>query len=259
VWGSGFTPLCFVADDVAVEPAKGLGNSFRFERNQDGRPLRLVGLNSGRAWEYNDGPSDPLGPDRAVWAPLLGSYQLSMYGAPGPVLQLRRLRGWLYLGKDRIVAEGAPGVLFTSTGETLDLRPDAMRYLGGPITRTSEPRADAAAAAEARARELAALLAAGELDALLEAGTQELREAGVGEIASAWRQLEASWGPHRTFGRADVVSLGDSTRVDLATLFAGVGWTVGLTFDAQLQLAGVGFWPPASWWLSDPQALASLP
>ena len=46
---------------------------YRFVRDKEDRPLRLVRLRDGEVMDYNDGPTDAPGPDKASWERYVGA------------------------------------------------------------------------------------------------------------------------------------------------------------------------------------------
>jgi CubicO group peptidase (beta-lactamase class C family) len=107
----------------------------RFVRRSDGRPDRIILVNGGDELDYNDGPTDPPGPDRADWSGYEGEYRYVVWGQDTTTNRVHRKNGYLYFN-DLKVEEYRPGLLFTSTGEALDLRGPILTWRNVKLWRT---------------------------------------------------------------------------------------------------------------------------
>lgn len=72
--------------------------------------------------DYNEGPDDPNGPDRASWARYLGKYRIYQWGKPSLDVVVEGRNGYLFINGVKLVVEREPGLFFTSDGETVDFR-----------------------------------------------------------------------------------------------------------------------------------------
>jgi hypothetical protein len=77
---------------------------------------------SEKGLDYNDGPRDGVGPNKADWEPFVGSYQILQWGKRAQLLSVHRKNGYLYLGDIRLIIEAEPGLFFTCDGEAVDFR-----------------------------------------------------------------------------------------------------------------------------------------
>jgi CubicO group peptidase (beta-lactamase class C family) len=72
--------------------------------------------------DYNDGPHDPIGPNKPAWEGFVGEYQVYTWGQPSQKMTVHRKNGYLYLDDHRLVVELEPGLFFTCEGEAVDFR-----------------------------------------------------------------------------------------------------------------------------------------
>lgn len=72
--------------------------------------------------DYNEGPNDPKGPDRAEWSKYAGKYQIYQWGKPSLDVLIERRNGYLFINGVKLVVEREPGLFFTSDGEAVDFR-----------------------------------------------------------------------------------------------------------------------------------------
>jgi CubicO group peptidase (beta-lactamase class C family) len=72
--------------------------------------------------DYNDGPHDPVGPDKPAWEGFVGEYQIYAWGQPDGKKTVHRKNGYLYLDDVRLVVELEPGLFFAPDGEAVDFR-----------------------------------------------------------------------------------------------------------------------------------------
>ena len=96
---------------------------FKFILDNNGEPKYVVQCSSGTYLDYNEGPSDPEGPDKPEWNKYIGSYEYTIYGIPATekLLRVSKKNGYLYLDNLKLT-EHLPRLFFSSTGEALDLR-----------------------------------------------------------------------------------------------------------------------------------------
>lgn len=139
VAGSGFSRLCLVSVDAseitAVEPDRGFAKAYRFDLDTQGRPRRLVDLNSGLMHDYNGGPLDPPNPNLGTWRSWRGDYEYSIRDIQTIRVSLAERNGQLYFEGMQIVAMTEAGLFFTSTGEALDLRGPVKTWRNIPLRR----------------------------------------------------------------------------------------------------------------------------
>lgn len=85
--------------------------------------------------DYNDGPNDVPGPNKAQWRTYEGKYRLHFWGKPAYEVIVHRQNGYLYLNGLRLVDEYQPGLFFTSDGEAVDFRSDRPTWRSVPLRR----------------------------------------------------------------------------------------------------------------------------
>jgi hypothetical protein len=88
-----------------------------------GEPAHLECFVGETSLDYNDGPHDAAGPDKASWMPFEGDYHIDQWGSLSEQVKVHRKNGWLYVNDIRLVVELEPGLFFTSDGEAVDFRP----------------------------------------------------------------------------------------------------------------------------------------
>jgi len=116
------TPISFTSGTEAFIKEKDGSTTFiRFVFTDNGTPYYIIKLNDGVTFDYNDGPNDKRGPDKKKWQEYIGQYSLPIWGQKVEVLNVSKKNGYLYLDRLRL-EEYQPGLLFSSTGEALDLR-----------------------------------------------------------------------------------------------------------------------------------------
>jgi hypothetical protein len=81
---------------------------------------------NGDSFDYNDGPSDAVGPISVEFDHLLGGYAMSKWGKL-TVMMLTKKNGYLYLDNLRL-QQHVSGLFFTGDGEALDLRPRVATF-----------------------------------------------------------------------------------------------------------------------------------
>lgn len=94
---------------------------FKFILDNNGEPKYVVKCFSGIYIDYNEGPSDPEGPDKPEWNKYIGRYEYTIYGTRKNTLRVSKKNGYLYLDNLKL-KEYLPGLFFSTTGEALDLR-----------------------------------------------------------------------------------------------------------------------------------------
>ncbi len=136
--GEQFLPLHFTSRDNAYLDLDGRRISLRFVRDSHARPSYLVVDDSGQTADYNDGPNDPPGPDKAEWSRHEGSYRYSIWSQRTGTLRVHRKNGYLYLDDLRL-SEYRPGLFFSRTGEALDLRGETPTWRNIKLHRQAAP------------------------------------------------------------------------------------------------------------------------
>jgi CubicO group peptidase (beta-lactamase class C family) len=85
--------------------------------------------------DYNDGPNDAPGPNKAQWRAYEGKYWLHFWSRPVHEVIVHRQNGYLYLNGLRLVDELEPGLFFTSDGEAVDFRSHRPTWRSVPLRR----------------------------------------------------------------------------------------------------------------------------
>jgi len=120
--GTSLIPLTFYAENEAVLSRDGYKDRYRFILDDQGYPDYMVKLNGGLTWDYNEGPSDPTGPDSTHWDQYIGNYRVLIGGRPLASASLEKKNGYLYLSymnrRDRL-EEVEEGVFRNCNGEIL--------------------------------------------------------------------------------------------------------------------------------------------
>jgi hypothetical protein len=116
-----FKPFTFVSEDVAVAEYGGEPFYYKFARGPQDAPARLIRLYDATVLDFNEGPNDVLGPDRAEWRQYEGEYRYGVFGTPSGSVEVSRRNGYLYLDHMKL-SEHEPGLFFTANGEALDFR-----------------------------------------------------------------------------------------------------------------------------------------
>lgn len=147
-WSKKPLPLSFTSEHTCFTVVNGRIIQYRFATDNTGAPLRLVCLANGQVYDYNDGPYDPPGPCVSDWRAHMGTYMALILGAVPQVARVIRRRGYLSLRlitsrTELRLSEHQPGLFFTTSGEALEFRDNAL-VLGGityaRITRGTELR-----------------------------------------------------------------------------------------------------------------------
>lgn len=245
-----FVPLCFIDENTLVDPTRGLANSYRLEREPGGRPKRLVGLNTGAVYDYNDGPGVALQPLPARWRGLLGTYSARWWGAISEHFVLREHQGHLYFDDYRLVAEPEQGLFFASNGEALDLRSQPPRWRSIALRKVRAPL-DAArrGAVAARAAALFEHLRLGESEAFLDETSTELRQLLAQTLPGLLMQSRSEFGRASPPSQIYVESLGVDSRAILFVPFERETRRIDLIIDGEGRASGLWFQrTPRSWW-----------
>lgn len=85
--------------------------------------------------DYNDGPNDPPGPNKAQWRAYEGKYWLNFWRRPAYEVIVHRQNGYLYLNGLRLVEEFKPGLFFTGDGEAVDFNGARPTWHSVPLRR----------------------------------------------------------------------------------------------------------------------------
>lgn len=110
---------------------------LRFSGGTSGQPKYISKVHRGETYDYNDGPSDPTGPNREEWSKYEGRYEVIKYGKPVDVAIVSVRNGYLYLDSWKLT-EHLQGLFFTAHGEALDFRGDNVTYRNTPLVRMSD-------------------------------------------------------------------------------------------------------------------------
>jgi hypothetical protein len=124
--GDQFYPFVFTsfADAHTDE-----GQHYRFVFTPDRCPSYIISLNDGGTWDYNGGPADKPGPNRPEWQQIVGDYAVKLSGRAIAASKIYVENGYLYvsyMNQNLRLDEYQPGLFFTSTGETLDMRDEPV-------------------------------------------------------------------------------------------------------------------------------------
>ena len=92
------------------------------------------GLLYGASFDFNDRDGEPPAAIDQAYDRFLGEYRVIQWGVPIMTVSLTKANGRLYLGPIRLV-EHAPGLLFSATGEALDLTRDVPTFRNIPLHR----------------------------------------------------------------------------------------------------------------------------
>jgi len=130
----------FISDSNAflVQPSSATAH-LRFFFAADGSPSFKVVIESGAAYDYNDGPNDGPGPGKPEWDRYVGKYAYMTWGQLERSIEVHRKNGYLYCDQLRL-AEYMPGLFFSTTGEALDLRGDVPTWRNIRLVKKGEPQ-----------------------------------------------------------------------------------------------------------------------
>jgi len=135
-------PLFFSTTDHAYVKSAGSIIRYRFDTDGNGAPARVVCLNNGTVYDYNDGPHDRPGPGIREWRSYTGTYLARGLGWTPLIARVCRRNGHLYLrlqvsasGLALKLSEHGSGLFFTSSGEAVDFGKDAVVFAGVTFAR----------------------------------------------------------------------------------------------------------------------------
>jgi CubicO group peptidase (beta-lactamase class C family) len=127
--GDTVSPIRFVSpDELVVADAQGDAVLYRYIPASAFAPAHLECWIGEKCLDYNDGALDAPGPDEPAWTPYLGTFRIERWSKPADQMVIQRRNGYLYLNDTRLIAEGEPGLFFTSDGEAVDFRHDAPTW-----------------------------------------------------------------------------------------------------------------------------------
>ena len=113
-------PFTFYSEEGDVYIDFGGSNFYcKFVPGPDGSPGRFISLHEGQHLDYNDGPEDPPGPDRAEWDLYVGEYRSFSYGQHAGTYKIHKKNGYLWIDYMKL-KEYRKGIFFTAHGECLD-------------------------------------------------------------------------------------------------------------------------------------------
>ncbi len=136
--GDKTCPLIPISENEAYyETGRGFITLLRFVESTLGAARYVVKVHRGETYDYNDGPADPVGPDRAEWSKYTGEYKLMRYGRAVDMVKVSVKNGYLYLDSWEL-KEYLPGLFFTAHGEALDLRGDEATYRNIRLRKVSD-------------------------------------------------------------------------------------------------------------------------
>jgi len=78
--------------------------------------------------DFNSGPDDPPGPDKAEWTRYVGRYAVYQWGVALLDVAIQRLNGYLTLNRTRLILETEQGLFFTADGEAVHFRRDEATW-----------------------------------------------------------------------------------------------------------------------------------
>jgi CubicO group peptidase (beta-lactamase class C family) len=96
--------------------------SYRYYPASTKEPAHLECSIGEDSLDFNHGPDDPAGPDKAEWDRYLGKYVVDQWGIASLDVTIQRLNGYLALNGIRLIVESNPGLFFTADGEAVDFR-----------------------------------------------------------------------------------------------------------------------------------------
>jgi CubicO group peptidase (beta-lactamase class C family) len=118
-----FTPVHFTspAEMFITDPVES-ALTYQYAPSSAKEPAHFECFVGENSLDYNDGPHDVPGPDKAEWAPYLGTYRIFMWAQAADRMTIHRKNGYLYLNDIRLITELEPGLFFSSDGEAVDFR-----------------------------------------------------------------------------------------------------------------------------------------
>jgi CubicO group peptidase (beta-lactamase class C family) len=127
---SAFAPLQFISPtDAFIAAPDGNAVTYRYFPAGQGEAAHFECFIGENSLDYNDGPSDPAGPNSASWEAFVGQYAIDQWGRPQSV-SVHRKNGYLYFDDRRLILELQPGLFFTADGEAVDFRHAAPTWRG---------------------------------------------------------------------------------------------------------------------------------
>lgn len=126
IQGPVFVPLTFTSPtDMFFPLPQPHGEAFtlHYLPERAGLTASLLAWVGDGNFDYNDGPRDPVGENKAEWESYLGEYVIEQWGRPqSQHVKIHRKNGYLYLDETRLIVEVEPGLFFASDGEAVDFR-----------------------------------------------------------------------------------------------------------------------------------------
>lgn len=124
---------CGARGEALAVTSSGQATLYRCELSDRGEPQRILAVQTGRSYDYNDGPNDPPGPNPPEhFSAHVGRYGVRAHGVPLGEVTVESRRGYLYLDDLRL-AEVAEGLYMAANGETLDFRSAPPRWRNVPL------------------------------------------------------------------------------------------------------------------------------
>jgi CubicO group peptidase (beta-lactamase class C family) len=134
-----FYELTFYDDAGELVGMFGKFSEIRFLPSFNGRPGSLLkihrslgGYATFNIHDFNDAPTDPLGPDKPHWSEYVGDYEPLGHSEPEDSVRVSVRNGYLYVSEDKCT-EHEPGLFFTYDGEAFDLRSDPPTMANGRL------------------------------------------------------------------------------------------------------------------------------
>lgn len=109
-------------DELFVVGTDGDARQYRVHSATTALPMHLESVEGEESLDYNGGPHDRLGPDKAEWQRYVGRYQINQWGQPALKVDVELRQGYLAINGIRLVTEMEPGLFFTCDGEAVDFR-----------------------------------------------------------------------------------------------------------------------------------------
>lgn len=108
--------------DAFIVGSDGEIASYRYYPANTEEPAHLECSVGEDSLDFNHGPDDPPGPNKADWARYVGRYVIDQWGVPSPDITIQQLNGYLTLNGTRLILETDRGLFFTADGEVVDFR-----------------------------------------------------------------------------------------------------------------------------------------
>jgi hypothetical protein len=115
--------VCFTSptDAFIVGSDQEIAN-YRYYPSNTEEPAHLECSVGEDSLDFNHGPDDPPGPNKAEWTHYLGRYVIDQWGVPAWDITIQRQNGYLTLNGTRLILETDRGLFFTADGEVVDFR-----------------------------------------------------------------------------------------------------------------------------------------